>query len=47
MDHITIILKGVCEFIPNEVQPNDRLGSVLFSQKINSVNQYCDNDKSM
>lgn len=37
---------GVCEFIPNEDQPSNRLGSVLFTQKIKSVNQYCDNKKT-
>ena len=39
-------MKGVCEFVPDKQQPNSRLGSVLFTQNVDAVNQYCDNDKS-
>ena len=35
---------GLCEFIPGE-QVEEQLGSVLFSQSIGGVTEYCDNDK--
>ena len=35
---------GVCEFVPDENQPEADLGSILYTSHVGAVSEYCDNN---